>query len=423
METPRRYIPRISDTRLTTLLKTFGGVEITGPKWCGKTWTATHHANSADSLMDPATREAARIDPSLILQGVAPHLIDEWQEVPQVWDAVRSSIDESGNVKGQYLLTGSTQPKNPDLIRHSGAGRISRIRMYPMTISESVPDAGGISFAGLFDGVFSPIRTHTSIDEIARWVCRGGWPSIIDLDDDLALETPAQYLTSVIDVEIPQQGKNPTTAHNILRALALNTAQPVKNTTIIRDLGENDTISRPTLNSYLDLFRELFILEELESWAPQLRSKNVLTRPKSYFVDPSLPASLLGATPNRLLRDTQTLGNLFETLVLRDLRVFLSVLPGAGNSIGYYRDDKNAEIDFIVQLADGRWAAVETKLSDLVVTDEAALKLKKTSEKITANLASRVQPPTFRAFIVGRGNFAYQREDGIYVIPIRLLEA
>ena len=423
MKESSAYRPRIVDARLTHLLKAFGGVEITGPKWCGKTWTATHQAASVDSLAEYSTREAALVDPALVLSGEEPHLIDEWQEVPQIWDAVRNHIDASGNRKGQLILTGSTQPRDLNLIRHSGTGRIAHLSMYPMTISESTEGAGGVSFSALFDGKFTPQRYSTNLFQISRLVCRGGWPSTITLEDDFALETPIEYLNNVTNVTIPKVGKSANTALAILRALALNTGQPVRSTTLIKDLAES-SVSRPTLDSYIDLFQSLYLIENLPSWAPQLRAKTkALARPKTYFVDPSLPAALLSAHPDALIKNTQTLGILFETLVLRDLRVFLSAISGVGNRIGYYRDAQGAEIDFVVQLGNGQWAGIETKLSDIAVTPAAATKLKKTAAKITDNLLTQVQAPTFLAFIVGKGDFAYQRDDGIYVIPAAMLEA
>jgi len=422
-----KYMPRVVDTRLKKLLKAFGGVEITGPRWCGKTWTATIHANSVDTLMDPATLQAAQVDASLVLEGKAPHLIDEWQEVPAVWDATRNRIDAQANQKGQFILTGSSLPKDNDRIRHSGTGRIARLRMYPMTLHESGATEGGVSFASLFDGEFSSVRCHTKLSDVARWCCRGGWPSIVDLDDEFALETPAEYIKSILEVSVPKLNKNPSTALSLMRALSVNISQAVTFETLARDMqqeGQDKQHARITISSYLQMFKDLFLFEDLSGWEPPLRSKKrVRIAPKRYFVDPSLPSSILGANPNALLRDMQTLGGLFETLCLRDIRVYLSALSGATNAVHYYRDENGLEVDFIIELSDGRWGAVEAKLSDEKVDDDSAGKLAAFKRKITKNPKAQVREPSFLAFIVGKGGFAYRREDGILVIPLACLEA
>lgn len=420
------YRPRVADRRLEKLLRAFGAVEIVGPKWCGKTWTALAHASSVDRLDDSATYDAASNDPNLVLMGEEPHLVDEWQEVPAVWDAVRRHVDDNANRKGQLILTGSSQPKETEKIHHSGTGRIARLHMRPMSLAESGESTGSVSLGKLFEGEFEPSRNKTGIMDVARWCCRGGWPSNLDVEDEFALETSAEYVRSILDVNIPKLGLNPEIMRVLMKALAMNVAQAPTYETLMKDMSYGDegvSISAPTLKRYMDELKSLYLIDDLEGWEPSLRAKSrVRTKPKRYFVDPSLPSALLGATPAVLARDTQTLGDLFETLVIRDLRVYLESMGGA-NRIAYYRDEKGLEVDVILELVDGRWAAMEIKLSDLKVTEKNVDKLHAFKEKVCGNPLSQVREPEFMAFIVGRGDIAYRRDDGILVLPIATLGA
>ncbi|MCH9276774.1 DUF4143 domain-containing protein [Bifidobacterium amazonense] len=421
------YRPRVVDGRLGKLLNAFGAVEIVGPKWCGKTWTALSQARSVDRLDDAATFAAAQTDPALVLMGAEPHLVDEWQDAPQIWDAARRHVDDNANRKGQLILTGSAIPKDVDAIHHSGTGRIARLRMWPMSLAESGDSTGEVSLSALFDGDFAPAVCDTGVEDVARWCCRGGWPANLGLDDEFALEIPGEYIASVLDVSVPRMNKNPGTARALMRALAVNIAQAPKYATLATDMAYGDERREPdvqTVKSYLDMLKDLYLITDLEGWEPPLRAKSrVRTKPKRYFVDPSLPAAALGASPLALLRDTQTLGDLFETLCIRDLNVYLSAMPGSGNRIAYYRDDKGLEVDVIIELADGRWGAIEIKLSDLKATDENADKLKAFRNKICANPLGQVRDPEFMMFLTGRGRKAYRRSDGILVVPIATLGA
>lgn len=422
---PENYRPRAIDRRIDQLLRSFGAVEIAGPKWCGKTWTSLAHAGSADLLTDPSTLLAAQSSPDLVLSGERPHLIDEWQEVPQIWDMVRSRIDSSAGERGQFILTGSSAPHDIETIRHSGAGRIARVHMRPMTTYEAGATPGGVSLRGLFDGKgITSQRCESSIESVARWCCRGGWPSILDLDDEDALETPAQYLRNLIEVNMPQLRRSPDTTRSLLRALSMNLAQAPTMSTLSKDMGsEGEEKSRHTIRAYLDDLRTMYLLEDVPGWEPTARGKKrVRIKPKRYFVDPSLPAAMLGLSPSKLLRDTQTLGGLFETLVCRDLLTFTDTLPGVGNSIAYYRDDKGLEVDFIIELADGRWGAFEVKLSSMGITDRAVERLHRFHALMTGNPMARTSEPSFLGFIVGHGEFAYQRDDGLLVLPYACIE-
>lgn len=377
-------------------------------------------------LDDPQEREAAEMDPSLALVGDTPHLVDEWQEVPEVWDAARRFVDASGNQRGSLLLTGSTALARDDRarVRHTGTGRIARISMWPMTLGESGLAHPSISLRALLAGSgLAPARRETEIAEVARWCCRGGWPANLDLPDEAAAETAAQYIQSVLNVNVTDEGRSPETALALLRALAMNESQAVTYKTLAKDSAEYGVgTSEDTASAYLALFERLKIIQSLRGWEPPMRSKaRVRVRPKRYFCDPSLAAALLGATQDRLLRDTQTLGLLFENLVLRDLSAFLSTYPGIGNNLFYYRDGDGLEVDLIVECGD-RWAGIEVKLSD-TKADEGARGLRKLREKLCANGAARHAEPAFLAVVVGRGSLAYTRSDGVMVIPMALLGA
>jgi len=420
---PEGYRPRIIDARLKKLLKSFGGVEITGPKWCGKTWTALAHSQSVDKLDEKTTFDIAQADPYLVLNGEPPHLIDEWQEVPSIWDAARRRIDENSSAKGHLILTGSTSTKSKD-IKHSGTGRIARLRMWPMSLYELGISDGSVSISSLFNGDFDSARSRTNIEDISRWCCRGGWPSTILLEDVFALETPREYISSVLDVSMRKENKNPETARRLMSALAFNLSQAVTYKTIAKDMayGDNDSSpSIPTIDDYLDTLKSLFLIDDLFGWEPPIRGKkHIRTKPKRYYTDPSLASSLLNTEPAALMKDMQTLGNLFETLCIRDLRVYTSVIEGIGNQLYYYRDSTGLEVDVIMQLGDGRWAAIEIKLSDYKV-DDGAEKLKQLHRKVTSNPAAKVRNPEFLAVLVGKGDTAYRRKDGVLVLPVSTL--
>lgn len=425
--TPHGYSPRLIEKRLDALMRAFGCVEITGPKWCGKTWTALSRSASVTKLDRREERDAAEVDPMLALLGDPPHLVDEWQEVPEVWDAARRFVDDAGNERGLLLLTGSTALKKADRgsVRHSGAGRIARLAMRPMSLVELGESTGEVSLRALLEGRgLNPLRHETDVADVARWCCRGGWPANLALDDESAYETVGQYLQSVLDVNVIDEDKSPEIAFALMKSLAFNASQAVTYRTLASDMsyGEGRRVDDDTVRSYLELFGRLHLVEDLAGWEPPMRAKaRVRVKPKRYFVDPSLAAALMGATPPCLLRDTQSLGLLFENLVLRDLRVFLSAYAGVGNAVSYYRDDKGLEVDAVVKYAGG-WAGIEIKLSDTKV-DEAAANLLRLRDKVTANGAECPPGPLFLAVIVGRGSLAYRRDDGVYVIPAAVLGA
>lgn len=424
--TPEGYRPRLIEKRLDALMRAFGCVEITGPKWCGKTWTALSRAASVAKLDDPAERQAAEMDPKLALIGDTPHLVDEWQEVPEVWDAARRYVDDSGNERGSLLLTGSSGlgREGRSRVRHSGAGRIARLEMRPMSLAETGDSQAAVSLRALLEGrALSPARCETGIADVARWCCRGGWPANLGLPDEAAFETAGQYIRAVLDVNVLDENRSPDTALALMRALAMNESQAVTYKTLSRDMARGERgADENTVAAYLELFDRLKLTEGLSGWEPPMRAKSrVRVKPKRYFTDPSLAAALLGATPASLVRDMQTMGMLFENLVMRDLRVYLSTYAGIGNGMFYYRDDKGLEVDAIVEFG-GRWAGVEVKLSD-TKADDAAKTLLRLKRKVSANAAARNAEPAFLAVVVGRGSLAYARDDGVLVIPAALLGA
>lgn len=425
--TPAGYKPRLIERRLDDLMRGFGCVEIRGAKWCGKTWTALSRSASVTRLDDSVEREMAEVDPALALVGDQPHLVDEWQEVPAVWDAARRFVDDSGNERGLLLLTGSSglSKKQREAVRHSGTGRIAHLTMRPLSLVESGDSSGEVSLQALANGEgLSPVERNTGIDDVIRWCCRGGWPANLGLNDDIAMETAVQYVSSVINDNVIGQNRSPAVASSLMRAIAMNESQAVTYRTLAADMAaySGTAPDEDTIAAYMELLERFFVVESLPGWEPPMRAKaRVRTKPKRYFVDPSLAVALLNATPQRLMRDAQTLGMLFENLVLRDLRVFLSTYRGLGNKVSYYRDDKGLEVDFIVE-SGGRWGAIEAKLSD-TKADDAAASLLALQNKVCRNNVARIEEPAFLAVVVGKGHVAYQRSDGVHVIPMATLGA
>lgn len=429
---PEGYIPRLIDERLSFLLEAFGAVEITGSKWCGKTWTGLAHARSVTRLDESNTYARAVEAPETALLGDEPHLIDEWQELPLIWDEVRRRVDQEANRPGEFILTGSTRLKIENdaqsgrrEVHHSGAGRIKRVSMWPMTLAEEGVSNGLVSLKGLFDGEFREAECDSRLEDVAQWCCRGGWPANVGRPYEVAVETAASHLESLFDVSIPRMGLDPQTASSLVMALALNLAQAPTTKTLAADMAHGDEGSMParsTIERYLDALRRLFIVHDVNGWSAPLRAKaRTRVKPKRYFVDPSLAAVALRATPTRLMEDMQTLGSLFETLVMRDLSAFVSTYAGMGNEVRYYRDDAGLEADAIVEV-DGRWAAIEVKLSE-ARADAAADALVRLEKKVLANPQARIGRPAFLAVLVGRGSVAYRRKDGVYVIPVATLTA
>ncbi len=427
-EKPAGYMPRVVDEQVERYLKVFGAVEIAGTKWCGKTWTALEHGASV-SYVDESLG-LARADPSMMLLGARPHVVDEWQRVPQIWDAARHEVDRARGVRGAFILTGSSTPamrKGEEGPAHSGAGRIGRIRMHPMSLSESGESTGAVSLAGLFEGRFTPAVCAKDTMGLVEAACRGGWPEALDLDVESAQLIARDYLTTTFGVSVPALGLEPDLARRLASSLARNLGQSTTYKTIISDMfgAEEDptaVIDEEKVRAYIAALRGFYIVEEVPGWAPPARDKKRFTvKPKRYLADPSLACALLGMSPAALLDDWQTFGLVFENLVIRDLSVYARALDLLDDvPVRYYRDDAGLEADAVVQLADGRWAALEFKVSEDKVPDGVA-SLRRMRDKLCSNPRSRTRAPEFMAVVTGNGEYARMVEDGIYAIPIRLL--
>ena len=413
------YWPRVADAVLQRALRASGAVQIVGAKWCGKTETAKQQAQSAVYLQDPDEGPSlvalAEVRPSVLLEGAEPHLIDEWQMAPQLWDAVRFAVDQ-GKGKVRFILTCSATPKKRP--KHSGVGRISRMHMRPMSLFESRESTGAVSLAGLFDGAAEVgAISDRSIEDIAFALCRGGWPeAVLESDPEIALDQAKDYVAELLDSDIDEMDdkkRNSTWLRAILRSYARNISTEASQATIAADMG-GEPPSENTVADYLDALRRTYVTEDLPAWNPALRSKTaVRTSPTRHFCDPSIGAALLGASPRKLLLDFSTFGLFFESLCVRDLRVYAAKLRG---TVYHYRDKTGLEADAVVVLDDGRWGAVEVKLGEKQVEEGAAHLLK---------LASRVDDskegaPSFLMVLTGQ-QAAYCRPDGVYVVPITCL--
>lgn len=412
------YTERVVDSELRQRLGAAGAVVIEGPKACGKTETARQLAASSVLLdVDLAAQQAIAVDPSLVLEGPTPRLIDEWQVEPRIWNHVRRAVDDRGKT-GQFILTGSSLPAD-DANRHAGAGRFSTLRMRPMTLFETGHTTGAISFAAVMSG--QPPRSADpglTIADLAERITTGGWPAQQGRSVVNAARAARDYLNQIRHVDVGRVAGNPrdpVKMEQLLRSLARNVATEVAISVLAADAGGADgPLSRNTAADYLNVLERLMIIEDQPPWAPHMRSKAALrSSPKRHFVDPSLAVAALGGSPERLLGDLNLLGLLFESMVVRDLRVFSQPLDG---HVLHYRDKSGLEVDAIVQLGDGRWGAFEVKLGAGLV-DEGAASLRKFANLVDTDKCGK---PSALAVISGNG-FGYVRQDGVAVIPIGAL--
>jgi uncharacterized protein len=409
------YISRVADGELHALLETSGAVLVEGPKACGKTETARQVAASEVLLdVDVEAREAARLDPRLVLAGDTPRLIDEWQLAPDIWNHIRRAVDERVD-PGQFILAGSAHPTDEET-RHTGAGRISRLRMRPMSLFELDVSNGEIPLSTLLAGETSSAPDPSlGLEEVANWICRGGWPAFRNLKTPQALRRVRDYLGEVPRDTERLAGHRPERVTRLLESLARNVATLVAASTLAADASRpEDPISDEAVADYLSSLKRLFIVEDQPPWQPHLRSRYRLRRsPKRHFVDPSLAVAALRADPAALIRDLNFMGLLFESLVVRDLRIYAQPLEG---EVQHYQDSGGLEVDAIVKVGDS-WGAFEVKLGGAEAIDEAATALKKFTTRVDT---SRTGPPAVLAVIVGTG-YGYMREDGVQVIPIGCL--
>lgn len=421
----QKYRTRIIDSQIDQYLSAFGAVCIEGPKWCGKTWTSSFHSKSEFFLGDPAggfqNRKLAELSPELVLEGETPRLIDEWQEVPPIWDAIRYKVDQTAE-KGQYILTGSATPNHKGIL-HSGAGRIAKLRMRPMSLYESGDSSGMVSLKALCQGNLTPVMTGpVDLKRLIELIVRGGWPGSLDLPVKEAALLPAEYLNAVINDDVYRIDgvkRDTSKMRLLLHSLARNESTTVTNKTLKNDIKEMDDedIDVETVASYLDIFKRLFLTDHQPPFSSNLRSSvRIKQAEKRHLADPSLTCALLKATPSALLGDLETLGFLFEALCERDLNIYAQAF---GASLYHYQDYSGREIDAVIELADGQWCAFEIKLGANQI-DQAADNLMKIKNELGKN--EKAVLPSVLCVICGLSNAAYQREDGVFVVPITALK-
>lgn len=420
------YRKRVADDILKRKLEGKGAVLIEGPKWCGKTTTAEQIAASILYMDDPEKKEQnltmSELNPKRLLKGAVPRLIDEWQLAPKLWDTVRFEVDHRGEL-GQFILTGSAVPADTKEITHSGTGRFTWLTMRPMSLYESGDSTGDISLKVLFENTEEVDGTaNLSLDRLAFLICRGGWPQAIDMRDEIALDQARDYYDAVVHSDINRADhvqKNPERVKRLMRSYARNQGGQVPNTVIAQDIAANDEspISEETVASYLDALRKIFVVEDMPAWNPNLRSKTaILSSDTRYYIDPSIAAAALGVGPTDLLNDLKTFGFLFETLCVRDLRVFADALNG---EVYHYRDKDGQECDAVIHLRNGKYGLIEMKLGGDKLIEEGAKSLKAMQKKIDTE---KMKFPSFLMVLTGIGDYAYRRHDGVCVVPIGCLK-
>lgn len=422
----REYKSRIADEILQKKLKGKGAVLIQGPKWCGKTTTAEQIAGSILYMANPEDKKQnltlADISPSLLLKGEIPRLIDEWQLAPKLWDAIRFEIDHRQK-EGQFILTGSAVPANMDDVTHSGTGRFSWLTMRPMSLFESGESSGSVSLASLFtksDNI-SAIN-DLSLEDVAYLCCRGGWPRSIFMEKEIALEQAFDYYDAVVNSDISRVdgvNRNSERAKKLMRSYARNIGSQANNETLKNDMINNDSFSldTDTVLSYVNALKKIFVIEEVSSWNPNLRSKIAIrTSDTRYYTDPSIAVAALGIGPDDLINDLNTFGLVFENLCIRDLRVYAESING---DVYHYRDATDLECDAVIHLRNGSYGLIEIKLGGEHLIDEGAKNLLQLQDKIDT---TKMNNPSFLMILTATGKYAYKREDGIYIVPIGCLK-
>ncbi len=427
------YLPRIADKVLQERLEAFGAVLIEGPKWTGKTTTAQQQAKSVLRMQDPDRRNenitTALTMPSLLLKGKQPRLIDEWQDAPTLWDAVRTAVDNSGGIPGQYILTGSNAV-DKEKIFHSGTGRISRMKMYSMSLWESNDSSGEVSLKRLFDDPSCDIDGATSkldIPALIKVACRGGWPAAIKLPEKASEMIARDYVNSVCEVDmysIDKKRRNPKITRQIMRSYARNISTIAKKSNIIADITASGdiNISVDTFDDYVRALEKLFVIQDIDAWCPAIRSKTAIrSMPKRSFTDPSIAVAAMGVDAKALETQLKTFGFIFEQMCIRDLRAYTQ---GFGNYISYYRDRYGLEADLVLHLADGRYALIECKLGSFEIEDGAKhlLEIKRLiNEHNKTEKQVPLREPDLLIILTG-GNMAYTRSDGVKVVPLACLK-
>lgn len=417
-----KYLPRIVDSEIKELMKIMGAVLIEGCKWCGKSTTGLYHAKSVIEFQNPDKKqvydEIKNTKPSLFLNGDKPRMFDEWQMYPVVWDAIRTDVDHS-QLKGQYILTGSAKPSEGETM-HTGTGRISRVLMRPMSLYESGESTGEVSFADILNNKDISGESKLSLEDLASIIVRGGWPGAVSVSGDVKYRISKEYVKALIHEEVKKVDgvkRNPEKMLCVLRSLARNISTQVANSTIEDDVKNIfvEDLSRPTLIDYLNTLEKLFVIEDVKATNLNFRSKYALrTKPKKYFVDPSIATAVLEMKPSDLINDLNTFGFIFESLCIRDLKIYTQ---SYGGDITFYRDEKNFEVDAILRTSNGTWGAIEIKLGAGYI-DEAANNLLKFKDRVDIKKCGK---PAFLMVLTGT-NYSYRREDGVYVVSIGTLK-
>ncbi len=418
----KKYKKRIADDILKRKLEGKGAVLIEGPKWCGKTTTAEQIAASVLYMDDPEKKEQniimSDIHPKTLLKGDTPRLIDEWQLAPKLWDAIRFEVDHRREL-GQFVLTGSAVPVDTKDITHSGTGRITWLTMRPMSLYESGESTGDISLRELFDGVDDIDGvSHISMEQLAFLTCRGGWPQTIDMRDEIALDQAVDYYDAVVHSDINRAdgvNKNPERVRRLMRSYARVQGGQVSYAQIAKDIATNDEKSMcvETVSSYINTLKKIFVVEDMPAWNPNLRSKTAIrSSDNRYYIDPSIAVAALGIGPRDLIGDLKTFGSIFETLCVRDLRVYADAL---GGQIYHYRDKDGQECDAVIHLRNGSYGLIEIKLGGDRLVAEGAKSLQAMQNKIDTD---KMKEPSFLMVLTGTGDYAYRRPDGVYVVPV-----
>nr|WP_318680293.1 DUF4143 domain-containing protein [uncultured Treponema sp.] len=421
-----KYKPRITDILIERKLRGKGALLIEGPKWCGKTTTAEQFSKSILYMSKPEDVSSnlmmADINPSKLLEGETPRLIDEWQIAPKLWDAVRFEVDHRENY-GHFILTGSAVPPKTDEIFHTGTGRFAWIKMRPMSLYESGESTGEVSLKEMFNQPEQLIATNKlNIDDLAFLICRGGWPEAVNMDKDVALDQAFDYYNAIVNTDISRVDdvkRDPERAKRLMKSYARNQGSQTAYTVIRDDIAANDSelITDDTVYAYTNALRKIFVIEDMPAWNPNLRSKTAIrTSDTRYFIDSSIATASLGLGPDDLIKDLNTMGLFFETMCVRDLRIYAESIDG---EVFHYRDKSGLECDTIVHLRNGSFGLIEIKLGGDKLIEEGAKNLKTFSNKIDTD---KMKAPSFLMVLTGTGNFAYRRDDGVYVVPIGCLK-
>lgn len=421
-----RYKKRIVDTLLNRKLEGIGAVLIEGPKWCGKTTCAEQKAKSIVYMNDPKKSnmymQLAKMSPQTLLEGESPKLIDEWQLAPSLWDTIRFEVDHRDG-EGFFILTGSAVPAKTDDIWHTGTGRFARIKMRTMSLWESEDSTGIISLGALFNGsAQTAITDEKSLEDMAFLVCRGGWPKATMQKKDVALERVFDYYDAVVNADISRVDnveRDAERTKRLMRSYARFQGSQTSISKIKDDVKANDamTVNDDTIGSYIKALEKIFVIEDMPAWNPNLRSKTAIrTSDTRYFVDPSIAVAALGLGPKDLINDLNTFGLLFETMCVRDLRVYADAL---GGTVYHYRDKNGLECDAVVHLRNGSYGLIEIKLGGDSLIEEGASTLKELAGKIDT---TKMKTPSFLMVMTGLGDYAYQRDDGVWVVPVGSLK-